>query len=72
MDRHSERQEPTARDEIHRGEIMAPEGHRLESQADWQRGEALERQGEKLEQGRQRLTSAERREHINEYREDHR
>src|SRR5215470_6236436 len=73
IDRHAERQEQIARDEIHRGEVMEQEGHRLERQGDWRRGQALERRGEKLErQGQQRLNSAERREHINEYREDHR
>ena len=73
IDRHAEQQERIARDEIHRGEIMEQEGHRLERQGDWRRGKALERRGEKLErQGQQRLNSAERREHINEYREDHR
>jgi len=70
---HAERQERIAREEIHRGEIMEQEGHRLERQGDVRRGEALERRGQKLErQGQQRLNSAERREHINEYREDHR
>jgi hypothetical protein len=51
----NKRQKRIARDEIHRGEIMKQEGHRLERQADWRRGEALERQDERLERGRQRL-----------------
>ena len=69
IDRQAERQERIARDEIHRAEIMEQEGHRLERQGDWRRGQALERRGENLQrQGRQKLNSAERREHINGYR----
>ncbi|HLH32651.1 MAG TPA: hypothetical protein VKY31_15735 [Terriglobia bacterium] len=64
FDRHPEQQERVARDEIHRGETMEQEGHRLERAGEWRRGEALERRGENLERhGRQMLNEAERHEH---------
>lgn len=69
IDGHVERQERIARSEIHRGEVMEQEGHRLENQGQWRRGQALERKGENLERhGQQMLNNAEQREHANGYR----
>src|SRR5215467_1682420 len=68
-DRHAERQEQIARDEIRRGELMEQEGRRLERNGEWRRGQALERRGENLERhGRRMLVSAERHEHVYGYR----
>ena len=64
FDRHPERQEQIARDQIRQGEQMEQEGRRLENMGQWRRGEALERRGENLERhGRQMLNEAERHEH---------
>jgi hypothetical protein len=69
LDRHAERQEQIARDDIRRGELMEQQGRRLESRGEWRRGEALERRGENLERhGKQLLAAAERHEHVYGYR----
>ena len=69
MDRHAERQEQIARDEIRRGELMEQQGRRLESRGDWRRGEVLEHRGENLERhGKQLLAEADRHEHVYGYR----
>ena len=69
LDRHEERQEQIARDEIRRGELMEQQGRRLESRGEWRRGEALEQRGQNLERhGKQLLVVAERHEHVYGYR----